>query len=98
MTRQYDRRLVRSITVQTPPKKNAELDHVLAFGNVSLLVCVEPNRRKTASKDPRAIDLPGLTADPGLLAGLNKVITTKFFSPLPGTASSSVIWHGHRAK
>ena len=34
LTRQVDRRLVRNVSVRTPPKENAELDHNLVFGNI----------------------------------------------------------------
>ena len=46
LTRQVDRRLVRNVTVRTPPRENAESDHNLAIGNTRLLGRIAPNRPK----------------------------------------------------
>ena len=36
LTRQVDRRLVRNVTVRTPPRENAESDHNLVIANIRL--------------------------------------------------------------
>ena len=46
LTRKADRRLVRNVTVRTPPMENAESDHNLVIGNVRLLGRTAPNRPK----------------------------------------------------
>ena len=67
LTQQVDRRLVRNVTVRTPPRKNAKSDHNLVIGNMRLLGRIAPNRPKRVIKNRRAIDLPRLMADPQLL-------------------------------
>ena len=37
LTQQVDRRLVRNITVRTPPRENAESEHNLVIGNIRLV-------------------------------------------------------------
>ena len=50
LTRQVDRRLVRNVTVRTPPRENAELDHNLVLANIPLLDRIAPNRSKIVIK------------------------------------------------
>ena len=66
LTRQVDRRLVRNVTVRTPPRENAESNHNLVIGNIRLLGRIAPNRPKRVIKNRRANDLPRLMADPQL--------------------------------
>ena len=58
LTRQVDRRLVRNVTVRTPPGENAESDDNLVIGNIRLLGRIAPNRLQRGTKNRRAIDLP----------------------------------------
>ena len=90
LTRQVDGRLVRSVTVRTPPRENAESDHNLVFGNIRLLGRIAPNRPKRVVKNRRAIDLPRLMADPRLRINFQNAIAAKLASPIPGTNAGSV--------
>ena len=72
LTQQADRRLVRNVTVRTPPKENAESDHNLVLGNFRFLGRIALNRRKGVSKNRRAIDLPRLMADPDLRLNMKR--------------------------
>ena len=66
LTWQVGRRLVRNVTVRTPPRENAESDHNLVTGNIRLFGRIAPNRPKRVTKNRRVIDLPRLMADPHL--------------------------------
>ena len=55
LARQVDRRLVRNVTVRTPPRENAESDHNLVIGNIRLLGRIAPNRPKGVIKNRRAV-------------------------------------------
>ena len=90
LTRQVDRRLVRDVTVRTPPRENAESDHNLVIGHIRLLGRIAPNRPKRVIKNRRAIDLPRLMADPHLRMNLQNAIAAKLASPTPGTNAGSV--------
>ena len=90
LTRQADRRLVRNVTVQTPPKENAESDRNLVLGNIRFLGRIALNCQKRGSKNRCAIDLPRLMADPDLRLNIKEAIATKLISPLPCTNSGSV--------
>ena len=70
LTRQVDRRLVRNVTVRTPPRENAESDHNLVIASIRLLGRIAPNRPKIVIKSRRAIDLQRLMADPHLRMNL----------------------------
>ena len=58
LTRQVDRRLVRNVTVRTPPRENAESNHNLVIENIRLLGRIAPTHPKQLFKNRRAIDLP----------------------------------------
>ena len=90
LTRQVDRRLVRNVTVRTPPRENAELDHNFVSGNIRLLGRIAPNRPKRVIKNRRAIDLPRLMADPHLWMNFQEAIAAKLASPVPGTNCGSI--------
>ena len=90
LTRQVDRRLVRNVTVRTPPRKNARSNHNLVIGNIRRLGRVAPNRPKGVIKNGRAIDLPRLMADPQLRINFQNAIAAKLASPIPGTNAGSV--------
>ena len=90
LTRQVDRRLVRDVTVRTPPRENAESDHNLVIGNVYLLGRIAPNSPKGVIKDRRSIDLPRLMADPHLRMNLQNVIAANLASPTPRTSAGSI--------
>ena len=90
LTRQVDRRLVRSITVRTPPRENAESDHNLVIANIRLLIRIVPNRPKIVINNRRAIELPRLMADPHLRMNLQSAIASNLASPTPGTNAGSV--------
>ena len=90
LTRQGDRRLVRNVTVRTPPRENAGSDHNLVIGNIRLLGRIAPNRPNRIIKNRRAIDLPRLMAGPQLRMNLQNVITAKLASPTPGTNAGSL--------
>ena len=84
LTRQVDRRLVRNVTVRTPPRENAESDHNLVIGNIRLLGRTAPNRPKGIIKNRRAIDLPRLMANLRLRMNFLNAIAAKLSSPIPG--------------
>ena len=90
LIRQVDTRLVRTITVRTQPKENAELDHNIVFGNIRLLDRIAPNRPQRVIKNRRVIDLPRLMVDPHLRTNLQEKIAAKFSSPIPSTNTGSV--------
>ena len=50
LTRQLDGRLVRNVTVRTPPRENAESDHNLVIGIFCLLGRIAPNLPKGVMK------------------------------------------------
>ena len=85
LTRQVDRRLVRNVSVQTPPRENAESDHNLVIASIRLLGRIAPNRQKIVIKNRRAIDLPRLMADPHLRMNLQNSS-----QPYLGTNAGSV--------
>ena len=70
LTQQVSRRLVRNVTVRTPPRENAESDHNLVIGNIRLLGRIAPNRPRRVIKNRRAIELPRLMAAPHLRMNL----------------------------
>ena len=90
LTRQVDGRLVRNVTVRTPPKENAESDHNLVIRNIRLLGRIAPNRPKRVIKNQRAIDRPTILADPHLRMNFQEAIAVKLASPLRGTNVGSV--------
>ena len=90
LTRQVDRRLLRNVTVRTPPREKAESDHNLVIANIRLLSRIAPNRPKIVIKNRRAIDLQRLMADPHLRMNLQNAITANLASPTPGTNAGSV--------
>ena len=90
LTQQVNRQSVPNDTVRTPPRENAESDHNLVIGNISLLGRIAPNRPKGVIKNRRAIDLPRLMADPQLWTNFQSAIAAKLASPIPGTNAGSV--------
>ena len=90
LTRQVDRRLVRNVTVRTPPRENAESDHNFVIGNICLLGRIAPNRPKRDIKNRRAIDLPRLMPEPHLQMNFQNAIAAKLASPIPGTNAGNV--------
>ena len=90
LTRQVDRRLVRNVTVWTPPRDNGEPDLNLVPGNFRSLGRIAPNRPKIVIKNRRAIDLQRLMADPHLRMNLKNAIAAYLASPTPGTNAGSV--------
>ena len=64
LPQQLDRRLVRNVTVGTPPTENAELDHNLVIGNIRLLGRIAPNRPKRVIKNRRPTTINGGPASP----------------------------------
>ena len=90
LTRQVDRRLVRNVTVRTPPRENAESDQNLVIGNIRLLGRIAPNCPKGVIKNRRAIHVPRLMADPHLRMNFQNEIAAKLSSPIPGTNTGSI--------
>ena len=90
LTRQMDRRLVRNVTMRTPPRENAESDHNLVFGNIRLLGRIAPNRPNIVIKNRRAIDLPRLMADSHLRLNFQEAIVATLASPILGTNAGCV--------
>ena len=87
---QVDRRLVRNVTVRTPPRENAESGHNLIIGNIRLLSRIAPNRPKRVVKNRREIDLPRLMADPHLRMNFQNAVAAKLASAIPSTNTGSV--------
>ena len=90
LTRQVDRRLVRNVTVRTPPRENAESHHNLVMTKIRLLGCIAPNHPKRVFKNQRATDLPRLMADPHLRMNLRNAIAATLPSTTLGTIAGSV--------
>ena len=76
--------------MRTPPRKNAESVHNLVIANIRLLGRIAPNRPKIFIKNRRAIDLPGLMADPHLRINLRNAIAAKLVYSTPGTDAGSI--------
>ena len=88
LTRQVDRRLVRNVTVQTPPREYAESDHNLVIASIRFLGRIAPNHSKRVFKNRQAIDLPRSMADPQLRMDLQNATATLAY-PTPGTNAGS---------
>ena len=92
MTKQADRRLIRSVSVRRPPLEAPESDHNLVYTKVRIPRRSAPNRRKRDStKDtPKLADLRRLMTDPNLRCQVANTMVDAL-PPIPdGTCISDI--------
>ena len=92
LTKQADRRLIRSVNVRRPSLKVPESDHNLVYAKVRIPHKSAPNRRKRDSTKEtlRTVDLRRFMADPNLRCQVANAMVATLPPISDGTCSSDI--------